>query len=373
MKIRAVLIDDEELATDMLKRLLEERGDVEVVGVFHHTADLLKAMPNLSADAAFMDIEMPGMNGLKLAEALRSMHEDIEIVFVTAHQQYALDAFRVHAANYLLKPVTHVWLDQAVQGIRRRLGRRREAPVKRDMRVRCFGGFAVHGREDDGHIRFPTVKTEEMFAYFLVHRNRLVSKWNICESLWPDHEPDKASQNLHTTIFRMRKTLQEHGIRMQLESARGYYRFGLDEPCDYIQFAVLAEQEKAAEPGADDCLEATLGLYGGPLFAGKDYHWCNGEKELMETTYAAISKRLASRWMEEGSYDRALDLLRQAAIHVPYDEHIHESVLRIHFGRRDRTSFFSHYRKMEDLLLRELGIAPSAGIRQLYDRMMEEK
>jgi len=373
MKIRAVLIDDEIVGTDLLKRLLEKRGDVEVVGVFNNTAELLKAMPNLSADAAFVDIEMPGMNGLQLAEALRNINEDIEIVFVTAYRQYALDAFRVHAANYLLKPVTRDWLDQALEGIRRRLGRRQGVPVTRDMRVRCFGGFAVHGREDDGHVRFPTVKTEELFAYFLVHRNRLVPKWSICESLWPDHEPDKASQNLHTTIFRMKKTLREHGIRMQLESVRGYYRFGLDEPCDYIQFAALADQDKAAELGADDRLEATLGLYGGPLFEGKDYHWCHAEKELMETTYAAFSKRLAARWMESGNFDRALDLLQQAAIHVPFDEDIHESVLRIHFGRRDRTAFFAHYRKMEDLLRRELDIAPSAEIRKLYNRMMEEE
>jgi len=371
MKIRAVLIDDEEFATDLLKRLLEERGDVEVVGIFHHTAELLKALPNLSADAAFADIEMPGMNGLQLAEALRSIREDIEIVFVTAHRQYALDAFRVHAADYLLKPVKRGELDQALHGICRRLGRRREAPVARDVRVRCFGGFAVHGREDGVQVHFPTAKTEELFAYFLVHRNRLVPKWNICESLWPDHEPDKASQNLHTTIFRMKKTLREHGIRMQLESVRGYYRFELHEPCDYIQFAVLADPEIAAETDADDRLVAALGLYGGPLFEGKDYRWCSAEKELMEAAYAALAKRLASRWMKEGNGDRALDLLRQAAMHVPCDEQIHELVLRIHFGRKDRASFFSHYRKMEDLLLRELGIAPSAGMRRLYDRMME--
>jgi len=176
---------------------------------------------------------------------------------------------------------------------------------------------------------------------------------------------------LHTTIFRMKKTLRDHGIRMELESARGYYRFGLLEPCDYTQFAALAGQDQvsAFDEGR---LEDALGLYGGALFDGKDYHWCGAEKELMETTYAALAKRLASRWIGAGKLDRALDLLRQAALHVPFDENVHESVLRIHFERKDRTSFFAHYRKMEELLRRELGIAPSAELRHLHDRMSEE-
>jgi Response regulator containing CheY-like receiver and SARP domains len=371
MMIRAVLIDDEVMATDLLRRLLEKRGDVEVVGAFNNTAELLEAMPGLSVDAAFVDVEMPGMNGLKLAEALRNINDDIEIIFVTAHQQYALDAFRVHASNYLLKPLRSDLLDEAVNRIRRRMGRRPEVPVKRDIRVRCFGGFTVSGTAEGSLVRFPTLKAEELFAYFLVHRNRPVPKWGICESLWPDHMPDKASQNLHTTIFRMKKTLQEHGVRMELESARGYYRFALLEPCDYIQFAVLAGQDPASAFD-DGRLEDALWLYGGGLFDGKDYHWCGAEKELMETTYAGLAKRLASRWIAAGKHDRALDLLRQAAFHVPFDENVHESVLRIHFERKDRTSFFAHYRKMEELLRRELGIAPSAEIRQLYGRMIEE-
>ena len=114
--IRALLVDDEELARDRLRRLLAEASDVEIVGDAGDGAEAMEQIAALSPDVVFLDIQMPGCTGLEVAASLSDPRP--HIVFCTAYDQYAIDAFELHAVDYLLKPVSRARLDKALERVR---------------------------------------------------------------------------------------------------------------------------------------------------------------------------------------------------------------------------------------------------------------
>jgi len=114
--IRAWLIDDEALARKRLKRLLEETGKVEVVGVSPDGEDAVTRLRDTSVDALFLDIEMPGMNGF---EVLNRLEIKPPVVFTTAYDQYAVKAFEANGIDYLLKPISAEALHRAIARLER--------------------------------------------------------------------------------------------------------------------------------------------------------------------------------------------------------------------------------------------------------------
>ena len=103
MSLRAVLVDDEPLARERLRSLLEEEPDVELVAECADGAEAVSAVRREKPDLLFLDVQMPGMDGFEVLQALEPAHLPA-VVFVTAHDRYALRAFDHHALDYLLKP-----------------------------------------------------------------------------------------------------------------------------------------------------------------------------------------------------------------------------------------------------------------------------
>lgn len=120
--IRAFLVDDEELATKRLARMLEGTGKVTVVGVSNDPADALARMPAIAFDVLFLDVQMPEISGFDLLARLDS---EPLVVFVTAFNQFALRAFEVNSVDYLVKPVEQELLDRAIRKLERRQGETR--------------------------------------------------------------------------------------------------------------------------------------------------------------------------------------------------------------------------------------------------------
>lgn len=124
--MRALIVDDEPLARRALRRMLEPRADVAVVGEAGDGIGALDQLASTRADLLLLDIEMPRLAGMALATQLRPRHAPA-VIFVTAYPQHALHAFEVAAADYLLKPVDPLRLDAALERAREQLMGRRAA------------------------------------------------------------------------------------------------------------------------------------------------------------------------------------------------------------------------------------------------------
>ena len=131
--ISAVLVDDESLARQRLHRLLRQYADIDVVGESDRAATALEQIRSLRPDVAFIDVQMPETDGLALAEQLVGEPHVPIIVFATGHDDYAVRAFRVHAFDYLLKPVDPEILRGTLDRIRTVLVERSSALVGRRL------------------------------------------------------------------------------------------------------------------------------------------------------------------------------------------------------------------------------------------------
>jgi two-component system response regulator LytT len=127
MGLRAVLVDDEQLARDELGYLLGQVGNVEVIGQAGNGVEALATIDRLQPDVVFLDVQMPGLTGFEVARRLIEGRSPSHIVFVTAYDQHAIEAFEVNAVDYLLKPVEQARLERAVDRARRRISIERVA------------------------------------------------------------------------------------------------------------------------------------------------------------------------------------------------------------------------------------------------------
>ena len=122
--IRTLLVDDEALARRGMRQLLRAHADVEVVGECRDGRAALSALGELKPDLVFLDIQMPELDGfgvLREAAAMEGAGALPLVVFLTAFEEFALDAFGVEAVDYLVKPVTEQRFDEAMRRVRRRL------------------------------------------------------------------------------------------------------------------------------------------------------------------------------------------------------------------------------------------------------------
>ena len=130
-RVRALIVDDEELGRRMLRSLLAADDDVQVVGEAASAIDARRQIADKHPDLVFMDIEMPGGSGLEL---LQQIEEPVPyVIFVTAHPEFALPAFEAHAADYIMKPVQRQRFIGSVMRAKQRISERRVAGLARQI------------------------------------------------------------------------------------------------------------------------------------------------------------------------------------------------------------------------------------------------
>jgi two-component system LytT family response regulator len=119
-KIRAVIVDDEELSRVLIKDYLSEYPDIEIVAECSNGFEAVRVVNDLEPDLLFLDIQMPKLDGFEVLELIGN---EVEIIFITAYDEYALRAFEVHALDYLLKPFSAERFSEALDRARSKLDR----------------------------------------------------------------------------------------------------------------------------------------------------------------------------------------------------------------------------------------------------------
>jgi len=113
--LKVMLLDDEKSALDEMEYLLKGREEVEVVASYTEPLKAIGEFRYINPDVVFLDIEMPVVNGLNAAREFLGFNSNINIVFATAYDEYAVNAFEMNAIDYLLKPLTKDRLDKAIE------------------------------------------------------------------------------------------------------------------------------------------------------------------------------------------------------------------------------------------------------------------
>ena len=173
--LRTLVVDDEQLAREELCFLLGRIGEIEIIGQASDGVSALRLAGELRPDLMFLDVQMPGLTGFEVARRLAEASILPTLVFVTAFDQYAVDAFSVNAIDYLLKPVEADRLESAVERVRRRRASEEAAKLPltpADLEKVIEAVQARQGRRDQLAIRvgerFVLVQAEEVLFASLV-------------------------------------------------------------------------------------------------------------------------------------------------------------------------------------------------------------
>ncbi|TLS52165.1 response regulator [Paenibacillus antri] len=333
--IRVIAVDDEKPALRRLGKLLEAFDRVEVCGLYDSPKKFLEfalTSPE-SFDLALLDMEMPGLHGLELARRLRGIRPEVNIVFITAYEEFARDAFDVEALDYLLKPMTEEHLARTLSRCEKRIGHSgaAEAAGARSVSVRSFGPFSVITGQD-APIRFRNSKSRELLAYLHEHGGKPVGKASIMEELWPGGDEERSQVNLHTTVYQLRKDLEAFGLVDVIEQAKtagGSYGLRWPGPIDddAAEFE-LAFREYRRTSSLTPVLRA-IRLYGDGYLAGSGYGWAAPRQAELEMKFSELLEAMIDAYVRSGRYDIALGPMQKAVRLQPLEERLHAKMIAL--------------------------------------------
>lgn len=231
-----LLVDDERLALEALKKAVASVLPHGAIHAYNKASEAIEYGRNNKIDIAFLDIDMRVMNGLEIAKELQRLHPQVNIIFVTGYEEYALEAFNLYASAYLTKPVTK-------EAIITAMGQLRNPVEESRVRLHCFGNFEAYC--DNTPIKFSLSKTKELLAYLVDREGTQCKKNEIIAVLFEDE--------LNIEYYKkLRKDLIDTFAKLGLEDVILVSRGGLAinkqlVQCDFYDYLVGDRETKPTE------------------------------------------------------------------------------------------------------------------------------
>ncbi len=366
--MKAWLIDDERPCLDELAWLLKQYPDVELAGMDTDSRKALERISECAPDVVFLDIDMPKLDGFELALRIQQIYPSIMVIFVTAHPQYALDAFRAHPLDFLLKPARQAKLDDCITHLRRQYALLHpEGRAKCALTIRCLGPFEISCEVE---IKWGTRRVRELFLYLIGRNGSPASKAEMLRTLFDEQDDKNTVHNLYMTIHRLRSLL------VMLDPERKFIRLTEDNAlmiapsvCDYTDFMRFA-RENAVITG-QNALEAErmLALYRGTYLEKESFNWIGENADEAETEYERIALGLGNVMIAAGRLaeaERVLTVLvRRNALCVE----AHALLLDLALQNSNRDCYLMRYEQYARILKKELQLKPAARYREHYERL----
>jgi two-component SAPR family response regulator len=369
--MKVMLVDDEALALLALEKHLLRIGGMDIIGKYQNPEAALHAAMELRPDVIFLDIDMPVMSGIELAERLYACHAAMNIVFVTAYDTHAIKAFEVNAVDYLLKPLHPERLQTTITRLQLCQDR---APYmhKADSPplLRCFS-FLQFEREQPIHFAWRTTKAQELFAYLIHWRQKTIKKDTLLEMLWPDTDPKKGLTQLYSAIYQIRKLLESHEIPIEVHSIDKGYMLDVQQ----VRLDVDEWQKSLQDmpPLSLDTFvhhKELLELYRGDYLEDYDYIWAESERERLRAIWFQHAVRVANFMAESEFYAEALTLNYRIQQAFPDVEDIYWSLMKIYQAQGDYAAIKKQYTILCEILSEEFGTVPEPHITAWYEQCM---
>ncbi|MBO7519317.1 MAG: response regulator, partial [Clostridia bacterium] len=217
--MKVICVDDERLIMDDTVRMCLEIPEISEAKGFVSGEEALDYLKSNDVDVALLDIDMPAMSGLSLAEKIKKISPYTSIIFVTGYSQYAVDAFKLRASGYLLKPVTKEDIERDIEYIRSMSSSKKSDHIE----IKTFGFFEVF--KDGKSVKFKISKCKELLAYLVDRQGSSVTRAELSSILWEDRLYDRKQQKqLDVYIRSLKDTLAEYGISEIFEMKGGTLR-----------------------------------------------------------------------------------------------------------------------------------------------------
>jgi two-component system, LytTR family, response regulator len=308
------IVDDELDALELLEGYLQEIPDVKQIQSYADPKKALKAISEQPVDLLLLDINMPEMDGISLAEELLKLPLSPKIIFITAYNQYAIQAFELNALDYLLKPVSFERFQKAIDRYALAGKVETENPVQDNTQVdatvsiACFGSVTIEGNGKT--IKFNTSKVEELFIYLWLHKERSIEQ--ISADVFTDFDDERAKQYLHTCIYQIRKGFKDVGLldALTITNERKSYQLQLKvQTNDQDSFVKLYDE--AILTNKIGIFLRAISVYRGDFLQNMDRPWIAPFRETYIKKVSILLERLVVMLLAEQQADIALYFAKQ--------------------------------------------------------------
>lgn len=316
-----------------------------------------------------MDIEMPEINGFDLAEKLLRIQPHLQVIFVTAYQEYAVKAFEMNALDYLLKPVNHSRLANTLQRVRLAPSAVARNGLDSTGEMLCCLQN-LHYIDKEGRAQtFPwkTSKAAELFAYLLFHREKTVSKHTLTDLLWPDYDTEKATAQLHTAIYQIRKILKSVELDLSIKYMDSGYR--LERGQLKMDVEEWENRIRVAPPVTAETLDQHLvimGLYTGDFLQDHRYLWADYEQERTRLIWLKHVRQIAEYYQSRGQFTEAIMLYQQIREKCPDIEDGYFELMKIYAAMNHPGEVRKQFQLISIRLKEEYDVSPSKEMTDWY-------
>jgi len=365
--MRVMLLDDERLALTQLERFLSVYEGLELVGSFINAKQALNELNSLEPDVIFLDIHMPEINGIEAALRIQELRPDTDIIFVTAYNQYAIQAFELNALDYLLKPISRTRLDNTME---RLLGNKRKKNTEDDVQderqnkavgITCFHSLRFQYVNNTAEVPpWRTSKAQELFAYLLHHNGDIVRKSTLLELIWPDLDKKRAMTQMYTTVYLVRQCLSKMNMDIEIKN------LGIQEGyvLDATKITIETEQWERELSELDgpveeihETLNSLLVRYEGDYLADNDYVWAESERERLYKLWLRHAYLLAEYYANAGNQLlEAIELYEKLAARDCYNEEISFTLLQLYDRAGKILEVKAYYKQLSDTFAEELNV-----------------
>ncbi|HEX2954519.1 MAG TPA: AAA family ATPase [Bacillota bacterium] len=227
------------------------------------------------------------------------------------------------------------------------------------LQITCFGGFEVSvGEEKTGKIRWRTLKAKELFAYLFHTNGSPISKEKIICSLWPEMTVKKANDLFRTTLYYIRKALNEFGLaEMILHDQTGYTLSSAHISCDVMTFTNgLKEIKRIESQERANRMEELIALYRGEYLDNPGWEWAQPDRTRYQKMAVSAIRYLIEYYQRINQPEKLVKHLERLLEYEPYDEESNELLIGTYAGMGMMGEAKRHYRKYEEMLRNDLDI-----------------
>lgn len=373
--MKAILIDDEELALNYLEHQLLNIGDFQIVGKFTDPMIGKREIEKNEIDIVFLDIQTPKLNGIELAEQLLEVKPQLQIVFVTAYERYAIKAFELNALDYVLKPVGKQRLQNTMKRIQSMMEEHTPFSLQKseNLQMSLFQQVTIVDGGQEILLRWRTAKVQQLFLYLVQHRGTVVNKTAIIELLWPELEPEKAYHQLYTAIYHIRKTLAPFSKHFQISNTSEGYKVRLEQTIlDVDQFELFVRSDLSLSAETIGEYEQAIALYKGDYLQEHNYIWAESERQRLQLQWVQTAVKVVDWYYANDEWDKAIMLCLDICHRYPLEEEAYFFLMKIFADMGRHSSVHKQYDQLTSVLWNELQEQPNPAITEWY-RLWKQK
>lgn len=366
--MKAILVDDEALSLDFLERQLNKISNIQVIGKYT-SFDLGIAISIIEdVDILFLDIQLPETNGMVLAKELLRLNPQLIIIFVTAHNDYATEAFELNALDYLLKPVKVHRLQKTLERIKQ-IHKNKTFTVNIPLKINVCRELTFELSPYKYElVQWRTAKTRELFLYLLQNRDRTIRKSSIIEFLWQDVDAEKAYPQLYTTVYYMRKALGKFNDCFSIKNM--YDGYLLQTKNVIIDIVEWENSITNAPPISLDNIkeyEARMDTYTGPYLGEYDYIWAETERYRLEQLWIDVAYMIADCYYQHNEYEKAEGWYKKICDVRPEEELAHFRLMKL-YAHLDYGLLVNYQYLQLSKGLEEIGLEVNSEISKWYNQ-----